>query len=267
MATNSNIEWCKHTANLWWGCNRVHRGCDFCYAAALAERFGHDVWDNDKRKYVKSVWGNFQKWDNLAAKEGIYSRVFVGSMMDIFEKAKPVYQNDGSPLIIDGLHVTTNDLRVKFLHKIVPSNQHIMFMLLTKRPSNINKMIPAEWLENPPRNVMFGASVVDTQSLKDVSRHMAKVKGYTFYSVEPLLERIDLKKIISDGKMFFPDWVILGGESGPNKRHFDTDWAREWLSISQATHTPFFMKQVDKVRSIPDDLMIRQVPSFAIGFN
>jgi protein gp37 len=28
MAENSQIQWTHHTANLWWGCQRVHAGCD-----------------------------------------------------------------------------------------------------------------------------------------------------------------------------------------------------------------------------------------------
>ena len=40
MAQNSKIEWTHHTGNLWWGCTKVHEGCDNCYAETLAKRTG-----------------------------------------------------------------------------------------------------------------------------------------------------------------------------------------------------------------------------------
>ncbi len=47
MATNSKIEWTDHTGNLWMGCTKVHRGCDHCYAEALARRWGKSIWGNE----------------------------------------------------------------------------------------------------------------------------------------------------------------------------------------------------------------------------
>jgi len=67
MAKDSKIEWTHHTANLWHGCTKVHEGCDHCYAEALAKRWGHNVWGNDKpRKAIKSVWDDLQKYQKLA---------------------------------------------------------------------------------------------------------------------------------------------------------------------------------------------------------
>jgi protein gp37 len=66
MALNSGIEWTDHTANLWWGCTHVHRGCDNCYAEVWANRYGTKWGDNAPRREIKSVWGNlFVKTDNL----------------------------------------------------------------------------------------------------------------------------------------------------------------------------------------------------------
>ena len=50
MAENSKIEWTHHTANLWWGCTKVHAGCDNCYAETLSKRYGKDVWGKDKSR-------------------------------------------------------------------------------------------------------------------------------------------------------------------------------------------------------------------------
>jgi len=52
--------------------------------------------------------------------------------------------------------------------------------------------------------------------------------------------------------------VIVGGESGHGRRPFDPDWARSIRDECKAAGVPFFMKQIDKVQPIPEDLMIRQ---------
>ena len=44
MAQNTKIQWAQHSLNLWWGCTKVHAGCDNCYAEATAKRWGQDVW-------------------------------------------------------------------------------------------------------------------------------------------------------------------------------------------------------------------------------
>jgi protein gp37 len=56
------------------------------------------------------------------------------------------------------------------------------------------------------------------------------------------------------------DWVIVGGESGPKKRPFNPDWARTIRDECQEAGVPFFMKQIDKVQPIPEDLLIREFP-------
>ena len=243
MAENSKIEWTHHTLNLWWGCQRVHQGCDNCYAAALSNRWGKDLWDNDKRQAIKNPFGKLDKWDRLARMKGARHRVFVGSMMDIFEKPMPLYSSKG-----ESLGKTTGDLREEFFSRV---NQYpnLIFLLLTKRPSNINKYIPLQWLVGPPENVMFGASVVDRKSSKNVASHLNKVKGKKFLSVEPLLEESDLDWFIVGSSeteytwSFSIDWVIVGGESGPKSRAIKVDWVKNIRKACQAQSVAFFFKQ------------------------
>lgn len=253
MATNSKIEWTDHTANLWWGCTKVHEGCDNCYANALAHRWGHDVWGNDAcRRLIQSTTKELEKMQNAAENSGEIHRVFVGSMMDIFEKPMPMVDNAG-----ELFKSTTGDMRDIFFEEIVPASPNLLFLLLTKRPSNINKYIPKSWLTHPPENVMFGATVVNQRTTDKVMEQLLKVRGRKFLSVEPQLEELTLEPWLRKNQI---DWVIQGGESGPHKRPFDTDWARKLKAECKQTKTPYFFKQIDKVKPIPDDLMIRQLP-------
>lgn len=151
MAQNSKIEWTHHTANLWHGCTKVHAGCDNCYAETLSKRWGNDVWGNDKpRKVIKNVFIDLDRYQKLAFTAGEIHRVFVGSMMDIFEKPMPLINSKGDKIN----DADTGYLRNILFQKIDAGKyNNLMFLLLTKRPSNINKYIPESWKENPPANV------------------------------------------------------------------------------------------------------------------
>jgi len=278
MAQNSKIEWCEHTDNLWHGCTEVHEGCDNCYARVLSHRWGRELWGNEvPRMAIKSVWNDLNKQQLLAKKAGQMHKVFVGSMMDIFEKPMPVKNSKGEILTEDGnFYWNTGLIRDKFFNDIVPNSPNLLFLLLTKRPSNINKYIPESWKANPPENVMFGTSPVNQETANKLIPQLLAVNGKRFLSVEPMLDKIvltDTDDFSDNGhgarwigvsgnaaKSVGIHWVICGGESGHGKRPFNADWARSLRDQCIKSETPFFMKQMDKIQPIPEDLLIRQFP-------
>jgi protein gp37 len=252
MAQNSKIEWTHHTVNLWWGCTKVHEGCDNCYAETLSKRWKNDVWGNDKpRKEIRSAWKDLLKYQDLAKEAGEIHRVFVGSMMDIFEKPMPLI---GAAIP----EYTTGVLRDRLFGEInLGYYPNLLFLFLTKRPSNINKYIPFHWKENPPDNVMFGTSPVNQETSDKLIPQLLEVNGKRFLSVEPQLDSINIQGFLFNGGI---DWVIQGGESGHHKRPFNLDWAYYLKQQCESTNTPYFFKQIDKIKSIPEDLQIRQFP-------
>jgi protein gp37 len=265
MAENSEIAWTNHTANLWWGCTKVHEGCDNCYAEKLSNRFDKSkpLWGNNSpRRAIKSVWNDLNKYQKLAKSAGEIHNVFVGSMMDIFEKPMPLIDSKGNE--IQGMD--TGLLRDKFFQHISEGiYPNLMFLLLTKRPSNINKYIPQAWKNNPPKNVMFGTSPVNQETANKLIWQLLEVKGKKFLSVEQQLGKIELSTTWIDNSNFdLPngtiDWIIVGGESGFGNRPFNPDWARAIMAQCKEFNVPFFMKQIDKIQEIPDDLMIREFP-------
>lgn len=267
MAQNSKIEWTHHTANLWHGCTKVHEGCDHCYAETLSKRWGNDVWGNDKpRKEIKSVWNDLAKYQKLAKEAGEMHRVFVGSMMDIFEKPMQMIDSKGNQSKnLAGDIMTTEHARQHYFQHIVPETPNLMHLMLTKRPSNINKYIPESWKENPPSNVMFGTSPVNQETADKLIPQLLEVRGKRFLSIEPQLDRVDIWKYLNrtvhlpndEGRI---DWVIQGGESGHHKRPFNLDWAYSMKQQCKQAGVPYFFKQIDKVQAIPDDLLIREFP-------
>lgn len=256
MAQNSKIEWTHHTANLWHGCTKVHEGCDNCYAETLAKRWGNDIWGNDKpRKEIKSVWNELLKMQKLAKQAGEMHRVFVGSMMDVFEKPMPIIDANIP-------EYTTGVLRDRLFDQI--SNgwyPNLIFLLLTKRPSNINKYIPESWRQTPPENVMFGTSPVNQTTYTTLVRQLLEVNGKRFLSIEPQLDFISIPSDLYKGI----DWIIQGGESGHHKRPFNLDWAYSMKQDCNDLHIPFFFKQIDKIKEIPTDLQVRMFPTEQVG--
>ena len=279
-----------YTANLWIGCvEAAQKGCDNCYARILDNRWGHKNWGNDvPRRAVKKVWSELNKYQAEAANLGEMHRVFVGSMMDIFEKDMPLIEpitlidRGAKATFGTGPFTTTAQLRQYFFEVFVPRCPNLLFLLLTKRPSNINKYIPESWKTNPPANVMFGASISDPDSASRIIPQLLQVNGRRFLSVEPMLAEISLKEYLWQPKSYCEEcgdggvslatpcnnlcsfkpisWVIVGGESGHGRRPFNPDWARKLRDECKFADVPFFFKQWDKVQAIPEDLMIREFP-------
>lgn len=276
MAKDSKIEWCRHTANIWWGCVRVHSGCDNCYAETLSNRWGRDVWGNDKpRMEIKSVWHDLKKFQKEAAAADEVHRVFVGSMMDIFEKPMPLVGGDGNKK----QGTDTGFLRSLLFQQITAGlYDNLLFLFLTKRPSNINKYIPESWKTDPPENVMFGTSPCDQKTADTLIPQLLQVNGRRFLSIEPLLGSVDLSEFMGltdnnhahtdeaekrgwgynsysggfDGPgthdaLYDPrsgiDWVIVGGESGHGARPMHPDWVRSLRDQCKDAEVPFFFKQ------------------------
>ena len=115
------------------------------------------------------------------------------------------------------------------------------WLLLTKRPENITKMIPRAWLDNPMPNVWFGTSVENQEMADKRIPELARVPAsIRFLSAEPLLESIDLSAHFADGLIH---WVITGGESGNKARPADSDWFRGIRLDAERHNVAFFHKQ------------------------
>jgi protein gp37 len=55
-----------------------------------------------------------------------------------------------------------------------------------------------------------------------------------------MIERVDLR-LIAEGL----DWVIVGAESGPNRRPCKIAWIRDVVQQCQAAGVPVFIKQME----------------------
>jgi protein gp37 len=98
------------------------------------------------------------------------------------------------------------------------------------------------WLEDwPLRHIWIGASAED-QETYDARRRDLEIADarVIWWSLEPLLGPIRLR--IPEGTRR-PDWIVVGGESGPDARPMHPDWARAIRDACQQYGIPFFFKQ------------------------
>lgn len=239
MGEASKIEWTDHTFNPWVGCQRVSPGCDHCYAEGWAKRSGMVQWGphGERKRTSEANWRKPIKWakdarNHLPARQ----RVFCASLADVFDnRAEPQWRAD--------------------LFALIQATPGLDWLLLTKRPENIRKMLPDDWGNGYP-NVWLGTTTEDQPHydrrwpiLRDIP---AAVR---FISYEPALG--SLTTLRCEGA---PDWIICGGESGPGRRPFDLQWAYDLQADCALSGIAFFMKQIDKVQPVPADLLIREFP-------
>lgn len=219
MGRDSKIEWTHHTFNPWWGCTKVSPGCTNCYAEGFAKRTGNAVWGKDapRRFFGDKHWNEPVKWNAEAEAAGEVRRVFCASMADVFE--------DRADL---------RDARSR-LFCLIRATPALTWLLLTKRPENIERL-SANWLFPP--NVWLGTSAENQEWWdKRVPILMRIPVKVHFVSVEPLVAEIF--DILDDA---LPEWIIVGGESGPRSRPMPKEWVTR-IRDQAAGKTCFFFKQ------------------------
>lgn len=203
------------------GCHKVSAGCKHCYAETLTKnRMGIDVWGlhGPRRRTGKAVWARPYTWNRAAEQEGRPHRVFCASLADIFE-------DEPGP----------NEWR-QDVFDVIRETPWLDYQLLTKRPENLEWMLPDDWGQGWP-NVWLGTSIEDNwvgQRSKALTSIPAQVH---FISYEPAIgafDRVSLDHI---------EWLIVGGESGPGYRRMNLDWARSARRRCEEENVAFFFKQ------------------------
>lgn len=213
MSDRTRIEWTDATWNPVRGCTKVSPGCKHCYAEVFAERFrgvpGHPFEQGFELRLVPEKLREPLDWKRPR-------KIFVNSMSDLF-------------------HETIPPDYIRQVFKImVQANWHT-FQVLTKRSERLVEL--SRELPWPP-NIWMGVSI-ESAWYCCRSRHLASVPAAVrFLSVEPLLGPIS--NLPLDGI----DWVIVGGESGPQARSMDPAWAGEIRDQCRKAGVAFFLKQL-----------------------
>lgn len=221
MSTETIIAWTDHTFNAWMGCEKVSEGCRNCYAATLTKnRMGLSLWGrNAPRQITKTPWDNVRKWNAQAKADGVVRKVFCGSLMDWAE---------------DRIDL---DAPRERMWQVIRNSPHLIFQMLTKRPENIARFLPGDWGPHGYANAWLGTTIEDNRVAHRASHLISNPAPVHFVSYEPAigpLDELDMADI---------EWVIYGGESGPNHRPEDKRWARDMRTKCAISGAAFFHKQ------------------------
>jgi protein gp37 len=141
--------------------------------------------------------------------------VFVNSMSDLFHAKVPV------PFIRDVFAVMAD------------TPQHT-YQVLTKRSVRLRRI--AEKLDWPA-NVWMGVSIEDDDHVNRADDLRQTPAAVRFLSCEPLLGPLPSLELSGI------DWVIAGGESGPNHRVVEEEWITTLRDACTAQDVAFFFKQ------------------------
>jgi len=209
---NSSIEWTNATWNPLTGCTKVSPGCKHCYAERLSKRLqtmGLPKYENGfKLTLHEDALEIPLTWKSPRL-------VFVNSMSDMF-------------------HENVAESFIQKVFAVMRTASWHQFQVLTKRSERLLSMdARLDW----PSNVWMGVSVENSDYLfrvDDLRNTNAHIK---FLSCEPLLG--PLHELRLDGI----DWVIVGGESGPEARPMNKGWAIEIRDKCSKANVPFFFKQ------------------------
>ena len=220
MGDTTGISWTDHTFNPWWGCTAIAPGCDNCYAAALDKKTGGDYWNPKVRPRRTSLanWKKVFKWNEQAEIENKRRRVFCGSMMDWCDNNAP------KDALFD-------------LWELIKLTPNLDWQLLTKRATRISESLPDDWGDGYP-NVWLGVTSEDVEHGTKRVNELRKIPTrLRFISAEPLLE--DISRI----EFYDIDWLIIGGESGPNYRPMKKEWVENLIAACDEFDVDIWFKQ------------------------
>lgn len=132
----------------------------------------------------------------------------------------------------------------------------------------------ASWRGWPLPNVWLGVSAENQEQADERIPHLLETPAAVrWLSAEPLLEDLNLKAVrnnanLAEGQPWIDalngyawedngvdyydvcniggalDWIVVGGESGPNARPCNIDWIRSVVQQCQSANVPVFVKQL-----------------------
>jgi len=282
MTKNTKIEWAHHTFNPWIGCTKVGPGCDNCYAEAdFSTRRKVVQWGaGQPRKHTApSTWAQPLRWNKEAERLGVRYRVFCASLADVFDNEVPVqWRIELMSLILqtpnlDWLLLTKRignaagmlETACRAVHAgregwadNVPANVWIgaticnqaeaerdipkllavpaakRFLSMEPLLGSVNLLLPTRTWANSCGTLACDHCCNGDRC--DDPTHFARGRpDYTRHCRCPHCRGTGRGRPI--------DWVIVGGESGPNSRPMHPDWARSLRDQCQAASVPFLFKQ------------------------
>jgi protein gp37 len=257
----------KSDGKVVWGCVKTSPGCAHCYSEAIALRFERGKIFNAKNmEELEPFLDEAELREMLSRKtcgdarvDG--SRCFVGDMTDLFGEW------------------VTDDLLDR-LFAVFALRPQVVWQVLTKRAGRMRAYASGPDLVDriddacgsfvdgcrfhgglppwPLPNVWLGVSMEDQKRADERYPLLRQTPAAVrFISAEPLLGPISLASYwglfeVADGHWGQDTqgyggrgihWVIIGGESGPNRRPMEVDWVRLLVEQCRDARVACYVKQ------------------------
>jgi protein gp37 len=278
MADRSKIEWTdaswtpirarnRSTGKIGWHCEHVTTGCEHCYAERMNKRLGTGL------AFKPGLWSQLSIFlDEEILTAPLRWRkprmIFVCSMSDLFaEFVKDEWIDRVFAVMALAPQHTFQVLtkrparmRAYLVDPLRHNSIELAAEKVTRGPEHFGGKHVLPRL--PLTNVWLGVSCERQQEADArIPLLLQTLAAVRFVSAEPLLGPVNLKRIkVADlgwqdvlqgwrdckdypGRETVLDWVIVGGESGPNARPMHPDWARALRDQCAAARVPFFFKQ------------------------
>lgn len=276
----------KATGKVGWFCEHVSEGCRNCYA----EKMNVNTYFGNGLDYKSAVSNQVELFlDEKILQQPLHWRkptmVFPCSMTDAFARFVPDEWLDEMLAIAAETERHTYQFLTKRADRAL---QYFTNNALEDRLTDIWQQRGEDrdtWnLMLPLKNVWLGVSVENQDTAYERIRLLLQTPASKHWvSAEPLLEPLHLCGLggccaYLDYEL---DWIVIGGESGPNARPFDLQWARDIIEqMAEADYRPVpsFVKQLganpvdnggplilkDKkggdINEWPEDLRVREFP-------
>lgn len=258
----TSIEWTDVSWPVLNGCRRASYGCQNCYAEQLsATRLRNHPkyrglavyqengprWTGDTRLWSKDI--------TMPLKLRTASKIFVCDMGDLFYEGNSDDQIDQVFGVMWAcMFLGRNALPGHIFQVLTKRSKRMLDYVASDRrkqiaywavhhgggldPDGIHDQVMFSKLPHP--RIWFGVSAEDQDWANLRWKHLQRIYApVRFLSLEPLLGPVTMR----DWYML-PDWVIVGGESGPRARPYDVGWAKNLITEGIDLEIPIFHKQL-----------------------
>lgn len=238
------------------GCKPASPACENCYARAMARRF--------RMKGSETFEPLF--YEKPPPRSGV---VFCGNMTDLFgEWIEPQWAED-------------------YIGQTLGRSDRATYLWLTKRVESMCRVLQngrlllrgddgededywCRFADIEFGNQYFGFTAEDQKwfdtRMTTWRRNLPRwANGWL--SAEPLLGPIDMMLNVFASDRDKIKWIVVGCESGPNRRPCKVEWVESVVNQAKEHGIPVFVKQLDvngscikDINKFPEHLRIRQVP-------